>query len=182
MSRRHSVAAVPVAALFFRPDRGKPGYYEFQGNAAGTKFDAFFPRRDFGDFEKQKRAGDFHIEAKVKLRGTLNKRDDVDRGWSVEGRIPWTDFLRTGGRPEPGETWALNLCRYDYHKDWKEPELSCVAPIKKRDFHEYENYATVTFAGPKAVGIAKREPLTTSTVAGFPDPPPPYRVVRAIPE
>ena len=25
----------------------------------------------------------------------------------------------------------LNLCRYDYHKDWKAPELSCIAPIKK---------------------------------------------------
>src|SRR6516162_2927462 len=40
-----------VFELFFRPDRGKPGYYEFQVNAAGTKFDAFFPKRDFGDFE-----------------------------------------------------------------------------------------------------------------------------------
>ena len=43
----------------------------------------------------------FHIEAKVALRGTLNKWTDRDQGWSVEGRIPWRDFLRTGGRPEP---------------------------------------------------------------------------------
>ena len=68
----------------------------------------------------------------MKLRGTLNKRDDEDKGWSVEGRIPWTDFLRTGGRPEPGEEWKLNLCRFDYHTDWKDPELSCVAPIAKK--------------------------------------------------
>ena len=68
----------------------------------------------------------------MKLRGTLNKRDDEDKGWSVEGRIPWTDFVRTGGRPVPGEEWKLNLCRFDYHKDWKEPELSCVAPIAKK--------------------------------------------------
>src|SRR5262249_53281714 len=136
------------------------------------------------------KTGKFNIDAKVKLRGTLNKRDDVDKGWSVEGRIPWTDFARTGGRPEIGEKWKLNLCRYDYHKDWKDPELSCVAPIVKRKigpfFHQSEDYATVTFVGPdaktaKPFGIEKREPLTTSTVVGFPDPPPPYRTVRALP-
>jgi uncharacterized repeat protein (TIGR03806 family) len=171
-----------VFELFFRPDRAKPGYYEFQVNALGTKFDCYFPQRASIDFEKQKKLGAFHIEAKVKLRGTLNQRDDADRGWSVEGRIPWTDFLRTGGRPEPGEQWGLNLCRYDYHKDWKEPELSCIAPISKPDFHQLENYAAVTFVGPKPIGLARRDPLTTSTVIGFPDPPPPYRVVRAIGE
>jgi uncharacterized repeat protein (TIGR03806 family) len=181
-----------VFELFFKPDKQKPGYYEFQVNAAGTKFDAFFPKRDFGDFEKQKRAGEFHIEAKVRLRGTLNRRDDVDQGWSVEGRIPWTDFLRTGGRPEPGESWALNLCRYDYHKDWKEPELSCIAPIKEKKigafFHQTEDYATLKFVGVDATtaaspfGIEKREPVTTSTVVGFPDPPPPFVIKRVYPE
>ena len=23
--------------------------------------------------------------------------------WTLEGRIPWKSFLRTGGRPEPGD-------------------------------------------------------------------------------
>ena len=178
-----------VFELFFVPDRTKPGYYEFQVSAANTKFDAFYPKRDAGDFEKLKKLGDFHIDSKVILRGTLNKRDDVDKGWTVEGRMPWTDFLRTGGRPEPGEKWGLNLCRYDYHKDWKLPELSCVAPIKEcripSYFHQTEDYATLTFVGvdrttaATPLGLEKREPLTTSTVVGFPDPPPPYRAVRA---
>jgi uncharacterized repeat protein (TIGR03806 family) len=181
-----------VFELFFRPDRDKPGYYEFQVNAAGTTFDAFFPKRDFGNFEKQKKAGEFHIQARVRLRGTLNKRDDADEGWSVEGRIPWTDFLRTGGRPEPGEVWAINLCRYDYHKDWKEPELSCVAPIKEKKvgafFHQIEDYATLRFVGVDATtaaapfGIEKYEPVRTSTVVGFPDPPPPFVIKRVYPE
>ncbi len=172
-----------VFELFFHPDRAKPGYFEFQVNAAGTKFDCFMPKREIADFDKQKKLGDFHIDAKVKLRGTLNKRDDVDQGWSVEGRIPWTDFLRTGGRPEPGEQWGLNLCRYDYHKDWKEPELSCIAPIKTPKgsfFHQTEDYTTLTFVGPGAKSGEKRERVASSTVVGFPDPPPPYKVVRAI--
>ena len=141
------------------------------------------PKREVADFDKQKKLGDFHIDAKVKLRGTLNKRDDVDQGWSVEGRIPWTDFLRTGGRPEPGEQRGLNLCRYDYHKDWKEPELSCIAPIKTPKgsfFHQTEDYTTLTFVGPGVKSGEKRERVASSTVVGFPDPPPPYKVVRAI--
>lgn len=180
-----------VFELFFRPDSTKPGYYEFQVNAAEAIYDAFYPKFDLDAMAKQSKIGEFHVEAKVKLNGTLNKRDDVDKGWSVEGRIPWTDFIRTGGRPEPGEKWKLNLCRYDYHKDWKEPELSCIAPITKKTlpsfFHQTDDFAHITFVGPdettaKPFGIEKSSPLTTSTVVGFPDPPAPYRVVRALPD
>jgi uncharacterized repeat protein (TIGR03806 family) len=180
-----------VFELFFRPEADKPGYYEFQVNAAGAIFDAFYPKYDVDKIAEWSKKDKFHIDAKVKLRGTLNKRDGKDQGWSVEGRIPWTDFTRTGGRPVAGEAWKMNLCRYDYNKEWKEPELSCVAPIAKKKigpfFHQSDDYATITFVGPSATtarpyGIYKLEPLTTSTVAGFPDPPPPYRVVRALPE
>ena len=83
----------------------------------------------------------------------------------------------------------MNLCRFDYHKDWKEPETSCVAPIAKKKigpyFHQTEDYATVTFVGPDVQtaqprGIEKREPLGEPKVVGFPDPPPPYRAVRTL--
>lgn len=178
-----------VFELFLRPDADKPGYYEFQVNAAGAVFDAFYPKWDFERLAEQAKAGRFHVEAKVRLHGTLNQRGDRDRGWSVEGRIPWTDFVRTGGRPVPGEAWKVNLCRFDYHAAWPEPELSCVAPIVRRRlpafFHQSEDYATLTFVGPDATtarpfGLDSLPPLTTSRVVGFPDPPPPYRAVRAL--
>jgi uncharacterized repeat protein (TIGR03806 family) len=180
-----------VFELFFRPDREKPGYYEFQVNALGTKFDAFFPKRGFGNFDQQKRAGDFHLDARVRLDGPLNAaKGGTAKGWAVEGRIPWTDFLKTGGRPAPGESWAVNLCRYDYNSAWPGPELSCVAPVRGAnggaDFHQIENYATLRFVGPDArtsahpVGLESRPELTTSRVVGFPDPPPPYRPARVL--
>src|SRR5262249_1556850 len=91
-----------VFELFFKPAEDKPGYYEFQVNAAGTILDMFLPRRGSGGYRRFKSDGDFHVEAKVQLRGTLNHWQDKDIGWAGEGRIPWEDFLRTGGRPQPG--------------------------------------------------------------------------------
>ena len=132
----------------------KPGYYEFQVNAAGAVFDAFFPaprRRRLPDASRRP-ASSTSMPRSI-LGGTLNIPDNRDTGWTVEGRIPWTDFVRTGGRPVPGEEWKFNLCRFDYHADWKEPELSTWLRSEKKTasyFHQIEDYATLTFVGPDA--------------------------------
>ncbi|MBI3823495.1 MAG: PQQ-dependent sugar dehydrogenase, partial [Planctomycetes bacterium] len=180
-----------VFELFFKPAEDKPGYYEFQVNAAGAVLDLFLPRRGAGGYERFKNETKFHVDAKVHLRGTLNKWTDRDDGWSVEGRIPWTDFVKTGGRPERGEKWKFALCRYDYSVDFEGPELSTCAPLKKPNFHAFEDYATLTFVGPegpapKAKGengrLEKFVPMTTSRVVGFPDGPTPYQVQRVYPD
>jgi uncharacterized repeat protein (TIGR03806 family) len=179
-----------VFELFFKPAEDKPGYYEFEVNPAGTLFHLFLPRRGSGGYRRFKKDTDFHVEAKVQLRGTLNRWQDKDEGWAVEGRIPWTDFLRTGGRPEPDERWKFALCRADVSVDFEGPELSTCAPLGSLtypDFHHHEDYATLRFVGPtretaaRPYGIERRVPLTTSTVVGSPDPPPPYRVRKAFP-
>jgi len=179
-----------VFELFFKPAEDKPGYYEFQVNAAATIFNVFFPRRGAGGVRRFKNDTQFHIDAKVKLDGTLNNWTDKDKGWAVEGRIPWKDFYRTGGRPEIGEKWKFALCRYDYSIDFEGPELSTCAPLKSQpfpDFHHFEDYATLKFTGPekgasRPHGIEKLTPLTTSTVVGSPDPPPPFRAQRVYPK
>ncbi len=185
-----------VFELFFKPAADKPGYYEFQVNAAGTVMDMFLPRREAGSYERFVKDGDFHLEAKVKLDGTLNQRTDRDRGWTVEGRLPWTDFLRTGGRPAPDEVWKFALCRYDYSVDFDGFELSTCAPLQIPSFHQHEDYADLKFVGPakKAdAGAAKVDgktfdphaalpKLTTSRVVGSPEPPSPYRTQRRYPK
>ncbi|MEX2120529.1 MAG: PQQ-dependent sugar dehydrogenase [Pirellulales bacterium] len=185
-----------VFELFFKPADDKPGYYEFQVNPAGTVLDMFLPRRGAGGYRRFARDGEFHVEAKVALRATLNQWQDRDEGWTVEGRIPWRDFVRTGGRPEVDETWKFTLCRYDYSVDFEGPELSTCAPLDSLphpNFHHFEDYATLKFEGPDRVGgaggkmhrlLAIKEALSRvpSTVAGSPDPPLPYRAVRVMPE
>ncbi len=180
-----------VFELFFKPADDKPGYYEFQVNAAGTVMDMFIPRRGSGGFQRYKKDGEFHIQAKVKRSGTLNKWSDRDTGWTVEGKLPWTAMLKTGGRPNPDEVWKFALCRYDYSVDFEGPELSTNAPLDSKphaDFHRHEDYASLRFVGPrdtplpsdaKPVGIKRLVPLTTSRVAGSPEPPPPYIAERA---
>lgn len=175
--------------LFFRPAADKPGYFEFEVNAANAVLDAFYPKRDLPAAMKHILAGEFRVETKVHLRGTLNQRDDVDQGWSVEGRIPWTDFLRAGGRPVPGEQWRFCLCRCNFDKG-QPTERTATAPFKEKRspefFHQIEDYPALKFIGPDATtakphGIAKREIVTTSTVVGSPDPPLPYRAKRLYP-
>ncbi|MGH7172597.1 MAG: PQQ-dependent sugar dehydrogenase [Gemmataceae bacterium] len=179
-----------VFELFFKPAADKPGYYEFQVNPAGTVMDMFLPRRGAGGYQRFKSDGDFHIDVKVRLRGTLNRWQDKDQGWAVEGRMPWRDFLRSGGRPDVGERWKFALCRYDYSVEFEGPELSTCAPLKslpRPDFHHHEDYATLRFVGSPAKstakphGIERRIALTTSRVVGSPEPPPPYRVQRLYP-
>jgi glucose/arabinose dehydrogenase len=178
-------------ALFLKPASDRPGYYEVQVNPAGAIRDLFFPSRGFGGARRASADGSFQAEAKVVLRGTLNKPSDRDRGWAVEGRIAWKYLLRTGGRPAPGERWKFALCRRDVSAEFDKPELSTCAPLKAHghpDFHHFEDYATLRFVGPPKQdrahphGIERRLPLTTCKVIGSPDPPPSYRAVRVYPD
>src|SRR5438477_12813930 len=76
-----------VFELFFKPADDKPGYYEFQVNAAGTIMDMFLPRRGAGGSQRFKKDGTFHIDGKVVLRGTPNTWPDRNAGWPVAGTI-----------------------------------------------------------------------------------------------
>ena len=176
-----------VFELFFKPDVKKTAYYEFQVNAAGTIMDCLLPAREPMAYEKYRKSDEFHIRAKVKVRGTLNQRDDKDTGWTVEGKMPWLGFVKTGGRPTADDVWKFALCRYDYDKSFGDPELSTSAPLKSQkaaDFHLVDDYANLKFVagqvkkaeGPR--GIEKFVPVTTSKVLGSPEPPLPYRTQR----
>ncbi len=168
-----------VFELFFKPARDKPGYYEFEINAANTKMDLFLPSRGSGATNRHGTERDFHIDSVVQVHGTLNNWKDIDKGWTVEGRIPWRDFLSTGGRPAPGEVWLHALCRYDYSAGLPEVALSSSAPLSKSSFHRYEDYIGLKFVGPDAGAASKRVPWDTSRLAGSPDAPLPFRAVPA---
>jgi hypothetical protein len=134
-----------VFELFFKPDAGRRPYYEFQVNALNTQLELFLPSRGSGGYRRFGAGTRLGMESAVVLRGTLNNWEDRDTGWTVEGRIPWTAFAKTGGRPKPGDRWRFALCRYDYSATLERSEQSSTAPLTQPDFHRYEDYGELSF-------------------------------------
>jgi hypothetical protein len=146
-----------VFELFLKPSAERPEYFEFQANPRGVVFEAPFPRRghDFGGtFANAPVLGS---KAVVALTGTLDQPGDRDERWSVEGRIPWTAFAPTGGKPKPGAEWLFAICRYDYGKEGTDPVTMSSAPLTKSSFHRYEDYGKLRFEGPGSAGRIERE-------------------------
>ena len=166
-----------VFEIFLRPSAQHAGYYEFEVNPFGAVLDAFFPDSESLRDREQLKRGVFHVEARVQLRGTLNVAGDRDSGWSVEARIPWSDFNPTGGRPAPGESWRVNLARIDGAPPGN--DLSSAAPLTRPSFHRTAEYASVRFAGPQPLARARWE---NTRLLGSPDGPPGFRAVRGWPK
>jgi hypothetical protein len=134
-----------VFELFFKPSEDKPAYYEFQVNTLNTVLEMYLPSRGAGGYQRFAPLGNLGLESAVRLDGTLNDWTDKDKGWSVEGRIPWKAFEATGGRPKAGDKWRFALCRYDYSVAYDRPDLSSTAPLTQSDFHRWEDYGVLTF-------------------------------------
>src|SRR5262249_58138524 len=103
-----------VFELFFKPAEAKLTYYEFQVNAANAQLELFLPSRGAGGWQRFAPTTKFGMESAVTLRGTLNRWEDKDEGWSVEGRIPWLAFKASGARPKHATkgAFALGRCAY----------------------------------------------------------------------
>jgi lysophospholipase L1-like esterase len=137
-----------VFELFFKPDAEKPAYYEFQVNPRSVILELAFPKRGAA-FETLAAAPPMGMQAVAVVDGTLDQPGDRDKSWSVEGRIPWTAFAPTGGRPAPAAAWLFALCRYDYGPEGTKPITMSSAPLTRPSFHRYEDYGRLIFEGPK---------------------------------
>jgi hypothetical protein len=146
--RNDSLWKGDVFELFLKPSAERPEYYEFQANPRGIVFEAAFPRRGHQFPGGFKSAGELGSKAVVTLKGTLDQPGDKDERWIVEGRIPWTAFTPTGGRPKPDDEWLFAICRYDFGPDGTDPILMSSAPLTRSEFHRYEDYGRLRFEGP----------------------------------
>ena len=87
--------------------------------------------------------------------GRSTIRATAIQGWTVEGRIPWTAFQPSGGKPKPGDVWRFALCRYDYGPEGTKPVLMSSAPLTQPSFHRHEDYGKLRFDGPPQVEQVK---------------------------
>jgi len=137
-----------VFELFLKPSAERPEYFEFQGNPRGVVFEMAFPKRGQypANYNKAPLLG---TKAVAVIDGTLDHPGDKDKGWTIEGRIPWTAFELTGAKPKPGDSWLFAICRYDYGPQGTEPVQMSSAPLTQLSFHRYEDFGTLRFEGPR---------------------------------
>ncbi|MGC8805578.1 MAG: carbohydrate-binding family 9-like protein [Candidatus Ratteibacteria bacterium] len=137
-----------VVEVFFKPDSSKNSYYEFEVSPKNVILDALIGERTltgnmFFRFAKWNCSG---LKSAVKIKGTLNRWDDIDQYWTVEIAIPFKSLPTVKKSPVPGDEWLFNVCRYDYSIYLeKGVETLTYSPITKFDFHRYEEWRILKF-------------------------------------
>ena len=134
-----------VVELYLDPGKDTKDYLEFQFAPTGAIFDALFTSHRKPDWRKA--APNFNmqgLEVKVHLKGTLNKSDDQDQGWSVEARIPFKELPGVTQAPKPGTQWGFNLYRIDSAAPSSGTSMGTFAPVGG-DFHNLKDAGTLVF-------------------------------------
>jgi hypothetical protein len=128
--------------VFLDPDGDGKNYYEFQICPSGTIFDSLLPayRKNKNEWNAEGMA------AKVVIDGTLNNKDDVDKGFTAEFAIPFADLEHAPVRPpKPGDKWKANFFRLDDAKGGK--KAWAWSPPMNNDFHNLERFGVLEFVG-----------------------------------
>lgn len=130
-------------------------YIELQVAPNGNIFDTYLPsvRRyeDTLDPKLKPFSWNSKLVAKVHVDGTLNKRDDQDKGWTAELALPLEDAkgMDTASAvrlpPQPGDVWRINMYRMDQPKG-KPQQAAGWSPPLVGDFHALSRFGELVFA------------------------------------
>jgi hypothetical protein len=141
--RDEKVYEAEAVEVFLDPDGDQKNYYEFEVNAHNCVWDGWI-RRGLKEYEPStwNCAG---LKTAVAVDGTLNRRDDEDRGWTAEWAIPFAALRERGVPPNDHTRWRINLCRIE--SAGPQPEFSSwAAPFSVyANFHATDRYGEITF-------------------------------------
>ncbi|MGQ9454906.1 MAG: carbohydrate-binding family 9-like protein [Armatimonadota bacterium] len=147
MTRRDDlVYREEVVEGFLDPECCLHHYFEFNVSPRNVLFDAFIVNptglnpaegTDFGWNCEGVRTG-------VYVDGTLDNRNDTDRGWSAEIAIPFKSLGRT--TPKAGERWRVNLFRIDLSPQPREFQAWSAPLFHPPRFHVPKRFGTVFFS------------------------------------
>jgi hypothetical protein len=109
-----------VVEIFCDPDGDGLNYCEIQVNPLGTILDIFF-KKPFYNSGYGNRAWNLDsLKVGVSVQGTLNNKNDIDTGWTVEVAIPFKElkFMAPSMNfpPHDGDRWRILTARYDYQR------------------------------------------------------------------
>lgn len=151
-----------VIEVFLDPDGDQKDYLELQVTPANVVFDARFPthRSDLAAARAWNMAG-FLTGAFVD--GTLNNRDDQDKGYTVEMGIPVAEAPGAPHNPiAAGDVWRLNVFRWDWPKGGKQVAAAFSPPVVP-DFHALDKFGRLRFVDPAAPAPVSTAPSGPST-------------------
>jgi hypothetical protein len=93
------------------------------------------------------------------VHGSLDNRDDTDRGWDVEIAIPLAavkgnhEAMKVTIPPQVGDRWNLNVVRAEKKKGAEHPAAASWSQIPYTDWHALGDMLTVaeTGSGPSRI-------------------------------
>lgn len=149
--------------VFIDPDGDNHLYGELEVNARNTNWDLLLTK-PYKDKGKAVQAWEIRgLKTAVHVNGTLNDPRDVDRGWTVEIKWPWTGLKELTDAPVPpheGNQWRINFSRVEwdmeivdgkYRKLPKRPEHNWVwSPQGVIDMHRPERWGYVQFSAARS--------------------------------
>lgn len=136
-----------VVEAFLAPSRDPRRYFELESSPRGAYWEGVIDNPD--GQRATLRANLAWVcagwERAIRVRGTLDVRDDVDEGWSVEWAIPFASL--GASPPRPGERWRANFFRIERPRGGA-PELSAWAPTyaEPAEFHLPARFGVLEFA------------------------------------
>jgi hypothetical protein len=158
-------------------------YIELQVAPNGNIFDTYLPERrkyeDTIDPKLKPYSWNSKLNAKVHVDGTLNKREDQDKGWTVEMALPLEDVKGMDTKsavrlpPVPGDVWRINMYRMDV-PEGKPQQASGWSPPLVGDFHALDRFGELVFgdAQGNVPAPAAAAPALAKAPAATPGKPP----------
>jgi hypothetical protein len=156
--------------LMIDADGNGKTYVELQVAPNGTIFDTYLPSyrkyEDTIDPKKKPYSWNSKLNAKVHVDGTLNKREDQDKGWVVEMAIPLEDVKGLDSAPlklppAQGDVWRINMFRMDLPSG-KPQQASGWSPPMVGDFHALDRFGELVFADEKGNVTPAPAPMAAS--------------------
>ncbi|MCA9538349.1 MAG: carbohydrate-binding family 9-like protein [Myxococcales bacterium] len=149
-----------VIELFIDADGDKKDYLELQVTPANVIFDAKFVshRSDLAAAKAWNMEG---FKTAVVVDGTLNQREDQDKGYVVEMAIPAAQVPGATVPLAHSAEWRINVFRWDFPKGGRQQAAAFSPPVVP-DFHALDRFGRLRFVDSsklKELPIQKAAPF-----------------------
>jgi hypothetical protein len=150
-----------VAEVFIDPDGDSQNYMEIEVNPLKAVMDLTIDR-ELGKVIDGKRGNANYewdltgLRIGVTVDGKINDQKGKDKRWICELAFPFKEMAFSSPSlsfpPKPGDTWRINLYRYDYGRDdagntqKNLTELSAWNQTDNRGFHAPDKFGKIVFS------------------------------------